>query len=185
MSFQELNKASAFCWQYIIGSAELGAFVEMTPAYPGAPLVAHWLSKLFTADLSVPDGGFPEGYPVIFFCSVLLFFLCQGYGVLLQWWFLRMSKLHWLVKLAAISQETVNSPGSRDVAFWIGVKFKKENDWWWKWVGFFFFFTSQSTETQDSSGLRCVGHSTAPRRYKAEGKRAVVIKEMRKRREPK
>lgn len=34
------------------------------------------------------------------------------------------------------------------------------------------FFTPQSTETQASPGLRCVGHSTAPRREKAEGEKS-------------
>lgn len=65
-------------------SAELGVFVEMTPAYPGVPMVAHLFSKLFKknalgsdidyaadADLSVPDVGFPEGYLGI--CFVLFF----------------------------------------------------------------------------------------------------------------
>lgn len=47
-----------------------------------------------------------------------------------------------------------------------------------------FFFILQSTETQDSSRLRCVGDGAATKRYKAKG-RGAVIKEMRKRREPK
>lgn len=55
MSFQELNKASAFCWKYIIGSVELGVFVEMTPAYPGAPLVAHFPSYLKKKCFKVRD----------------------------------------------------------------------------------------------------------------------------------